>query len=99
MGHLRTTWSVEVNKTDMSDTDLDVSSLASADDGVLVFPEDDGEDEEEEEEDYETEEEEELLFEEDSEERSGVRTSSPPFLLVPEEDLELGRSSIGNVQL
>ena len=37
--------------------------------------------------------------EEDSEERSGVRTSSPPFLLVPEEDLELGRSSIGNVQL
>ena len=98
VGHLRTTWSVEVNKTDMSDTDLDVSSLASADDGVLVFPEDDGE-EEEEEEDYETEEEEELLFEEDSEERSGVRTSSPPFLLVPEEDLELGRSSIGNVQL
>ena len=97
MGHLRTTCSVEVNKTDMSDTDLDVSSLASADDGVLVFPEDDGE--EEEEEDYETEEEEELLFEEDSEERSGVRTSSPPFLLVPEEDLELGRSSIGNVQL
>ena len=75
----------------MSDTDLDVSSLASADDGVLVFPEDGEEEEEEEEDDYETEEEEELLFEEESEERA---RSSPPFLLVPEEDLELGRSSI-----
>ena len=79
----------------MSDTELDVSSLASADDGALVFPDDEEEEEdvmeeeeeeEDEEDEYETEEEEELLFEEVAMlEGEGIMT---PFLLVPEEDLE-----------
>ena len=87
----------------MSDTELDVSSLASADDGALVFPDEEAEVEEEEEEDeamedeeeeddeegeedeYETEEEEELIFEDVIMEGDG---RTPPFLLVPEEDLE-----------
>ena len=88
----------------MSDTELDVSSLASADDGALVFPDEEAEveeeedeeeameDEEEEEEEeegeedeYETEEEEELIFEDVIMEGDG---RTPPFLLVPEEDLE-----------
>ena len=81
----------------MSDTELDVSSLASADDGALVFPDDEAEIEEEEEDmeeeenededeedEYETEEEEELMFEDVVMEEG----RTPPFLLVPEEDLE-----------
>ena len=85
----------------MSDTDLDVSSLASADDGILVFPdeefaeeEEEFDEEEKEEDEYETEEEEELIFEEDDSEReSGLQVrSSPPFLLVPAEERD--RSSI-----
>lgn len=62
----------------MSDTELDVSSLGSVDDGVLVFPpESSGGEEEEEWEDAEEEAEEEG-------ERASAQPSGLPFLVVPE---------------
>ena len=58
----------------MSDTELDVSSLGSGDDGaLLVFPSDEEGEEEEEDTD---------------EEAEAIRAAgqSPPFLVVPEDD-------------
>lgn len=66
----------------MSDTELDVSSLGSGDDGVLVFPpesESAGEEEEEEWEDAE----EDAEGGEDAE-RASAQPSGLPFLVVPE---------------
>ncbi len=75
----------------MSDTELDVSSLGSADDGALVFPSS-GEEEEEEDEWEDAEEEEEDEDEEEGEEER-PRTSAP-FLVVPDaEEAERSRRS------
>ena len=67
----------------MSDTELDVSSLGSGDEGVLVFQtEDTGGEDEWESTGEEGEEEEE---EEEQQVRRGPRRT-PPFLVVPEDD-------------
>lgn len=69
----------------MSDTELDVSSLGSNDEGQLVFPQtsDTGEEEE-----WEDAEEEEEAEEEIPPAQGAAQQPSAPFLVIPEEDLE-----------